>query len=1034
LRKGVVDFCNYCFSVNGEGSFVFSGEIHYFRMPKHLWDDRLLKAERCFLNTVSTYIPWNWHESVQGRFDFTGDRNLDYFFELCKDLNLYIIFRPGPYICAEWDSGGFPSWLWTKRLPFRSLDSGFMNYAARWYDAICPVIRRHLVTEGGTGLMFQVENEFFWGNVPYILKLAEMAKRRGIDVPIVHNEDRYIRGTSVIDTVDLYPFPSRDALEKVEEKIELLRKEQVDKPLMVMELQGGRFRPGPSLPSWWTDVLVKTAIAKGVNAINFYMFYGGTNFGYWTAKDITTSYDYDAAIREWGELGERYWVIRLIGSFLRSFSKSLIYTGPTDGDVEFSNPRVEILFRKRGRSAFLFIRNMNEQQEKVRIRISALSPEINEEIPIKGDMIVEPRSMLIMPINHKLGDVESTLLYSTSHIFSVVKMKDRTVLVLYGREGVSGELALKTERPKQIISDFPYLWDDEKKVLRFNYTHGDGLDKFALIQLRRPIELVVTTTERAAKTWLPEFYDEEIPLISNIYFLRKWEEEEDKIRLFTELPPEETVKISMLMPRSPRYITVDGKLVNFRYDDEKSVLYFSFRTEKPPDLRKKLNGTWKMKDESPEIKMEFDDSRWELWTPGKSLEDLGFLDNGYVWYRCRFKAPEDLKNGIITVADVKDYASMYLNERFIANGRRNVTGDAGEALIKGEENVLAICVESIGHWNGPCFISDLNGILTGVYLSKEKTIKLKKWKMHRNPCAEMQLKAGMLSSNDISVLINSKDPPNKALPEYIEKEWHEIEFPIRNLVLKGDGKEEIWLRTHVDLSQKFKGKFFLLKLGHIFGAYKVYVNGVLKQNVVNPRESVTIDITDCVKFSEPNLITLLILPLEARFIEGFPEIMVYGYSIKKGWRIERGLYGQRENWDLPEFDDSNWQNTSVPNSSEESMGHKGITWYRKRFTLEENSKYVAPLRLTLDKFKSRCLIYLNGRLVGRFAEISQRKSREEKACFQRDFYLPEPWLNKENILALIVEDTRGNGGITGDVTLSPYYVLVKKVIEIGFDR
>jgi len=99
------------FIIKGRREFLTSGSIHYFRVPRELWRDRLYKAKHAGLNTIQTYVAWNFHEQEEGRFDFTGRRDIAQFISLCEEYGLYVVMRPGPYICSEWDFGGLPAWL-----------------------------------------------------------------------------------------------------------------------------------------------------------------------------------------------------------------------------------------------------------------------------------------------------------------------------------------------------------------------------------------------------------------------------------------------------------------------------------------------------------------------------------------------------------------------------------------------------------------------------------------------------------------------------------------------------------------------------------------------------------------------------------------------------------------------------------------------------------------------------------------------------------------------------------------------------------
>ncbi len=1034
MNKRDVSYCEDCLVVCGQDVYVYGGEIHYFRIPNELWLDRLLKAKRCFLNTIGAYVAWNWHEEKEGVFDFSGDHDLDRFLEICKELGLYVIVRPGPYICAEWDGGGFPAWIWTKKMAYRSTDPAFLGQISRWYDMICPIARRHLVTQGGSTILFQIENEYFWGNVPYLLRMAEIAKERGITVPIVHNVDRPLRGTNVIDSLDFYP--SVWQIEGVQTGIDLLIEEQPGKPPIVMELEGGWFSVfGGSLPTArgsfpaeWTDILAKTCIAKGINGINFYMFHGGTNFGYWTAKGITTTYDCEAAVREWGELGERYWVVRLIGGFLKSFGNILVHCKPAEGLVESSNNNVDVFCREGERGSFIFVRNMGEDAGSVRLRTSLVE---FGEIPVEGSIHLTPRSMLALPVNCYLRKPEATLAYSTSQVFLITEMKDRTVLVLYGSKGTQGELCLRLEEKPVVVGDIRHEWNSRHKVLRLNYVHPDT-EKVFLVRLRAPLELIITNEERAARTWLPCFGDEEMPMVSNLYFLREWEVRDQSISLLAELEPQKRTEISIVVPRKVRDVMVNVRRIGFSHDKDTSILSFSLTTKESPNLVQNLNGTWKARAELLAKEVDYDHSQWQSWIPGMPLEALGYMKNGYSWYRCAFKAPQTMKNAVLSIPEIRDCGIVFVNGKFVGKGIGKISVDIGDTLKKDEENVLAICVESVGHCNIPCLTKDGNGILSPVYLSEEEKVELRDWKLR---IASVEMKPGLPTSIDVSRMLMNNETPEEVLPITNDREWETLmisspEELTKRFSAEADRLKILWLRAWVRIPKKHKGKSAVLSLKNMRpGTYKLYVNGAVRSfsswtmSASGLAGTVDIDITESVKLGEPNLLALALYTMNALptpLPRSFPELVIYGHRIEGDWKVTEGLHGEREKWFSPELDDSDWEEVQAFRLQKDLRSpFNGIIWYRKRFRLKGDPEYVAPLRLTLNEVKSKCLIYLNGHLVGRYADIGP----------QKDFYLPEPWLKQENVLASAVECFERDG-MTGDIVVSPYYVREKAEIRI----
>ncbi|XP_037530240.1 beta-galactosidase [Nematolebias whitei] len=156
-----LDYENDCFLKDGQPFRYISGSIHYSRIPRAYWRDRLLKMYMAGLNAIQTYIPWNYHEESPGQYNFTGDRDVEYFLKLAQDTGLLVILRPGPYICAEWDMGGLPSWLLSKKdMVLRSSDPDYITAVDKWMGKLLPMIKPYLYQNGGPIITVQVENEY----------------------------------------------------------------------------------------------------------------------------------------------------------------------------------------------------------------------------------------------------------------------------------------------------------------------------------------------------------------------------------------------------------------------------------------------------------------------------------------------------------------------------------------------------------------------------------------------------------------------------------------------------------------------------------------------------------------------------------------------------------------------------------------------------------------------------------------------------------------------------------------------------------
>lgn len=306
---------------------ILSGAIHYFRIVPEYWRDRLLKLKACGFNTVETYVPWNLHEPNEGQFEFEGLADIEKFIALAGELGLYVIVRPSPYICAEWEFGGLPAWLLKDPgMKLRCFHKPFLDKIDAYYDNLIPRLTPFLTTKGGPIIAMQIENEYgsYGNDKKYLNFLKEAMVNRGVDVLLFTSdgpEDHMLQGGMVEGVWETVNFGSRSA-----EGFAKLLEYQPDQPLMCMEYWNGWFdhwgekhhtRDAADVAKVLDDMLAADA------SVNFYMFHGGTNFGFFSGANFPdklaptiTSYDYDSPLSESGDLTEKYYAVReVIGKY-----------------------------------------------------------------------------------------------------------------------------------------------------------------------------------------------------------------------------------------------------------------------------------------------------------------------------------------------------------------------------------------------------------------------------------------------------------------------------------------------------------------------------------------------------------------------------------------------------------------------------------------------------------------------------------------------------------------------------------------------
>ncbi len=318
----MLEIKNKKFFINGKEEHIYSGAMHYFRIPEGYWEDRLLKLRAAGLNTVETYVPWNFHEPRKGEFNFEGMLDIERFVKTAQDLGLYVIVRPGPYICAEWDFGGLPAWLLKdKNIRLRCCDKKYMKAVEDFYKVLLPKLVPYLDTNGGSIIAMQVENEYgsFGRDKKYMYWLRQLMKDLGISCQLFTSdgEDRYFfSGGGIPEELMVANFGGWH-----EHRFDDLRLLQPDKPLMCGEHWCGWFdRWGAS---HHTDN-AEESLGRSLDGFfsedanfNLYMFHGGTNFGFSSGANYydmycptTTSYDYGAPLSENGAYTEKYFVLR----------------------------------------------------------------------------------------------------------------------------------------------------------------------------------------------------------------------------------------------------------------------------------------------------------------------------------------------------------------------------------------------------------------------------------------------------------------------------------------------------------------------------------------------------------------------------------------------------------------------------------------------------------------------------------------------------------------------------------------------------
>ncbi len=322
------------FILDGKPFRIISGEIHPGRVPAEYWRHRIQMAKAMGCNTISVYLFWNHHESTEGIYDFrTGNRDISRFISIAAEEGMWVIIRPGPYVCAEWEYGGIPPYLLrSPGIKVRCMDPVYMKAAGRYISRLADVLRPHLVTNGGPILMVQIENEYgsYGNDRNYLFALKGIWENSGINVPFFTGDGPT---TYMLEAGALPGCAVGLDSGSSEEDFKLARKMNPGVPVFSSE----------TYPGWLThwgedwarpdtaDLMreVRFLMDSG-KSFNFYVIHGGTNFGFTAGANSggkgyepdLTSYDYDAPIDEQGRATPKYMALRkLIGSYLPKKAK-----------------------------------------------------------------------------------------------------------------------------------------------------------------------------------------------------------------------------------------------------------------------------------------------------------------------------------------------------------------------------------------------------------------------------------------------------------------------------------------------------------------------------------------------------------------------------------------------------------------------------------------------------------------------------------------------------------------------------------------
>lgn len=702
--KEAAAFINYDqrgFIINGKRTFIVSAGIEYARVPRELWKDRLLRLKRGGYNTIEIYTFWNYHEAKEGKFNFSGDRDLDAFLKLVKEMNMFAIVRVGPYYCGEWNFGGYPIWLKFKPgLVARKDNAPFLDATDRFFEKLIPIVAQNQIHQGGPVIMVQLENEHpeSWGTlVPnnYFSHLIKKTISLGLQVPYFFS--------------GLHPGNDPAGNQKN------LDDPDRPNPWFSTEFWGvWFFNYGPQpQDSTVYDRRTWKIIAHGGNGYNVYMAHGGSNFEYNNDRDMAASYDYGAGVGQAGDLRPIYYAYKRAAWFARSFEE--ILTNSTDG----------------GNSSDWMVRDTSI---KVNARISqagTISFLDNPGKAAKRTFIQPPKSLAgalavpariaggeIMPVIQNFTVARGIRLdWSPARIYAIVPQGKTTTVVTYGDLGTPVQLYFSADSSINILKGGTAFTNKTKK-LHFSTVVKASSAEYIFQAGGQQIRILVLQSALASKTWLLE-NGEENYVVTGPAYIAETSLTDGKIEASIERPWTDKSPMPTVIYTAKESSWLSAK---------------SFNAPAAP-LALKLS-PWQMKPAVEPAATTFNDAGWKQSDQPLQMGADGDITSN-AWYRTNVRV-DTAGTYVMKFKNLRERATLFLNgekhEAELTDKSFTFTLEAGKT------NLISIFTAHNGRNKQLFFLGaldtiDVKGITGPVTLERDSTNArvISGWKMKGGP-------------------------------------------------------------------------------------------------------------------------------------------------------------------------------------------------------------------------------------------------------------------------------------------------------------
>ena len=550
------------------------GEIHYNRIDSRYWRDALLKMKASGIDIVATYCIWSLHEEFEGELSWEGHLNLRRFIELCKELDMKVHLRFGPYCNAEIKNGGLPDWIVNnKNLITRSNDPLYLEYTRRWYQAVYDQVKGLLWKDGGPVMALQLENEYVRPGmiVSHLLNLKKMAVEIGFDVPLysmTHWMDSEYPKGEIVPYAGFYieaPWTASGKNEiptsnfefftynrlsdnigtdiiKIEGDVESLSGENNDSPFFTCEIGVGTtafYQRRAVVPEEMAGENINLRLGCGANMMGYYMYTGGTNpvgkISTYQSSGPRISYDYQAPIREFGTLGTVMQETKKYNYFMNDFGTALApavaYLPTTNQDRD----NLQWAVRLNGNTGYLFCSNYLYKHSRKDYKNVQFSIKLKDEtirIP-RQKVTVKNGTYFLWPFNQELSNV--LLKYSTTQPVCSLKEGNNHTYFFFEDDAIPGEYLIENKDIRNIeVKNGSYRKEKDRYFIN-QLTPG----KECIIKITKEngstVRFVTLTEEESDHIWKGTIKGKKFVAITNSSLIY----DNDKITLIDDQPSTE---------------------------------------------------------------------------------------------------------------------------------------------------------------------------------------------------------------------------------------------------------------------------------------------------------------------------------------------------------------------------------------------------------------------------------------------------------------------------------------------------------------